>query len=234
MKIFNCIIVDDDEMDRLLVVAYAKRFESLNIVGVFNSAKAALSFLKNNEVDIAFLDIEMEDESGIELRKKVLNVPACVFISSHSELAAETFLIDTIDFIVKPYAFPRFEQAMSRVLEFMEVRHKIALFEKSMGDDFVYLKVGKEKIKIKTYDILYVEALRNHTLVVTNDNRYCVLSYISDLLQDSIFETFVRVHRSFAVQKIFIQKVNAMELLMTNNDKIPVGRNYKDNLNLVI
>ncbi len=234
MNIFNCIIVDDDEMDRLLVTAYAKRFVTLNIVGVFDSAKSALAFLENNTVDIAFLDIELENENGIELRRKAMNIPACVFISSHSESAAETFLVDTLDFIVKPYNFPRFEQAMSRVQEYMEVRHKAALFETSVGGDAVYLKVGTEQVKIKMHDILYLEALRNHTIVVTDQKRYCVLQFLSEILENTIFESFVRTHRSFAVQKKFIQKISHSEVLMNNNDKIPVSRTYKDNLLLML
>lgn len=230
MNIYNCIIVDDDEMDRLLVTAYAKRFDMLNIVGIFDSAKSALDFLDKNTVDIAFLDIELENESGIELRKKAMNIPACVFISSHSELAADTFLIDTIDFVVKPYNFERFTNAVSRVQEYMEMRHKAALFETSVGGDAVYLKVGTEQVKIKMHDILYLEALRNHTIVVTEQKRYCVFSYLSELLQESVFGSFVRVHRSYAVQKNFISKINTHEVLMNNNDKIPVSRTYKDNL----
>ena len=234
MNIYNCIIVDDDEMDRLLVTAYAKRFDMLNIVGIFDSAKSALDFLDKNTVDIAFLDIELENESGIELRKKAMNIPACVFISSHSELAADTFLIDTIDFVVKPYNFERFTNAVSRVQEYMEMRHKAALFETSVGGDAVYLKVGTEQVKIKMHDILYLEALRNHTIVVTEQKRYCVFSYLSELLQESVFGSFVRVHRSYAVQKNFISKINTHEVLMNNNDKIPVSRTYKDNLMLVL
>ncbi len=231
---FSCIIVDDDEMDRLMVVAYTKRFTALDIVGVFDSAEKALFFLEKNTVDVAFLDIELENENGIELRKKALTIPCCIFITSHSELAAETFMIDTLDFIVKPYNFIRFEQAISRVLEYMELRHKAALFETSIGGDVVYLKVGNEQIKIKMHDILYLEALKNHTIVVTDKKRYCVFSFIGELLQDTFFESFVRIHRSFAVQKKFIEKINATEVQLHNNTKIPIGRSYKDNLNLIL
>lgn len=232
MKVFSCIIVDDDEMDRLMVVAYAKRFNTLDIVGIFESANKALDFIEKNPVDIAFLDIELESESGIELRKKALTIPCCIFITSHSELAAETFMVDTLDFIVKPYNFVRFEQAIFRVLEYMEMRYKAYLFETSVGGDAVYLKVGNEQIKIKMHDILYLEALKNHTIVVTDNKRYCVFSFIGALLQDVVFESFVRIHRSFAVQKKFIEKITATEVELHNNTKIPIGRSYKDNLNL--
>jgi two-component system, LytTR family, response regulator len=234
MKVFSCIIVDDDEMDRLMVMSYAKRFDTLKIVGVFDSAEKALVFLENNEVDIAFLDIELQKESGLELRQKALSIPACVFISSHSELAADTFLLQTIDFIVKPYKFPRFEQSVSRIMEFMEIQHKVALFEASIGGDVVYIKVGNEQVKVKTHEILYLEALKNYTLVVTENKRHCVLATIGDLLQEKIFDSFVRIHRSFAVQKKFIQKIATSEVILHNNAIIPIGRSYKDNLNLVL
>lgn len=234
MNIYNCIIVDDDEMDRLLVVAYAKRFENLNIVGVFDTAKKALAFLTTNTVDVAFLDIELQNESGIELRKHAMQIPACVFISSHTELAVDTFMVNTLDFISKPYNFERFTKAVSRVDEFMEMRDKAAMFETNIGGDVVYLKVGTEQIKIKMQEILYLEALRNHTMVVTNGKRHCVLAYIGDLLSESIFGSFVRVHRSFAVQKNYIKKFTSSEVLMANNDKVPISRSYKDVLNFVL
>jgi two-component system, LytTR family, response regulator len=234
MKTFSCIIVDDDEMDRLVVQSYAKRFDNLKIVGVFDSAEKALTFLETNTVDIAFLDIELKNSTGLELRKKALEIPACVFISSHSELAADTFQLETLDFIVKPFKFDRFEQAMRRINEFMEIRHKAELFESSVGGDVVYIKVGGEQVKVKMHDILYLEALKNYTLVVTDKKRYCVLSNIGDMLQEAIFESFVRVHRSYAVQKKFIEKITSTEVLLNNNATIPVGRSYKDNLSLIL
>lgn len=234
MKPFDCIIVDDDEMDRLVVVSYAKRFSTLNIVGVFESAEKALTFLENNSVEVAFLDIELKGASGIELRQKALEIPVCVFISSHSEFAAETFEMQTLDFIVKPFKFPRFEQTVKRIEEFMEVRLKASLFESSIGGDAVYVKTGHDQIKVKLHEILYLEALKNYTILVTEGKRHCVLSNLGEILQEEKFSSFIRIHRSFAVQKQFIQKIGSQEIELKNNVSIPVGRSFKDNLNLVL
>lgn len=234
MKPFDCIIVDDDEMDRLVVVSYAKRFSTLNIVGVFESAEKALTFLEKNTIEIAFLDIELKGASGIELRQKALEIPVCVFISSHSESAAETFELQTLDFIVKPFKFPRFEQTVKRIEEFMEVRLKASLFESSIGGDAVYVKTGHEQIKVKLHEILYLEALKNYTILVTEGKRHCVLSNLGEILHEEKFSSFIRVHRSFAVQKQFIQKIGSQEIELKNNVSIPVGRSFKDNLNLVL
>ncbi len=234
MKAFDCIIVDDDEMDRLAVLSYAKRFPSLRVAGVFDTAEKALNFLSTNEVEVAFLDIELEGASGLELRKKALEIPVCVFISSHSESAAETFELQTLDFIVKPFRFPRFEQMMHRLHEFMEVRMKASLFDASLGGDAVYVKTGHEQVKVKLHEILYLEALKNYTLLVTDTKRHCVLSNLGEILQEDKFQSFVRIHRSYAVQKQYIQKIGSQEIELHNGNSIPVGRSFKDNLNLII
>jgi two-component system, LytTR family, response regulator len=233
MKSFDCIIVDDDEMDRLVAVSYAKRFSTLNIVGVFDTAEKALSFLETNTIVVAFLDIELKGVSGIELRQKALAIPVCVFISSHSENAAETFELQTLDFIVKPFKFPRFEQTVHRIEEFMEVRTKADLFESSIGGDSVYVKTGHNQIKVKLHEILYLEALKNYTILVTEDKRHCVLSNLGEILQEEKFNSFVRIHRSFAVQKQFIEKIGSQEIELKNKALIPIGRSFKDNLNFV-
>lgn len=234
MKPFDCIIVDDDEIDRLAVTSYAKRFSILNIVGIFDSAEKALTFLETNSIEVAFLDIEMPGASGIELRQKALEIPVCVFISSHTESAAETFELQTLDFIVKPFKFPRFEQTIKRIEEFMEVRLKASLFESSIGGDVVYVKTGHDQIKVKLHEILYLEALKNYTILVTEGKRHCVLSNLGEILQEEKFQSFVRIHRSFAVQKQFIQKIGSQEIELKNNVSIPVGRSYKDTLNYIL
>ena len=234
MRPFDCIIVDDDEMDRLVVLSYAKRFSILNVVGVFESAEKALVFLENNSIDIAFLDIELKGVSGIELRQKALEIPVCVFISSHTEIAAETFELHTLDFIVKPFKFPRFEQTIKRIEEFMEIRLKASLFEASIGGDTVYVKTGHDQIKVKLHEIIYLEALKNYTILVTDNKRHCVLSNLGEILQEENFQSFVRIHRSFAVQKQFIQKIGCHEIELINKVTIPIGRSFKDNLNVVL
>lgn len=234
MKALDCIIVDDEEIDRLTVLSYAKRFPILNIVGVFDSAEKALLFIDKNPIDVALLDIELEGASGLELRKRALEIPVCVFISSHSEAAAETFELQTLDFIVKPFKFPRFEQMMKRLEEFMEVRTKASLFESTLGGDTIYVKTGHDQIKVKLHEILYLEALKNYTILVTENKRHCVLSNLGEILMEEKFNSFLRVHRSFAVQKQYIQKIGSQEIELNNGNLIPVGRSYKDNLNLIL
>lgn len=233
MKKHKCIIVDDDEIDRLTVLSFAKKFPVLDILGVFESAEDAILIIEKEKIDILFLDIDMPGLSGIEFRKNALEIPVCIFITAHPEHAVESFQIETLDFIVKPLKLDRFTQTMRRIEEFMEIKLKASLFEASIGGDSIYIKEGHEQTKVKLHEILYLEALKDYTLVITDKKRHCVLSSIGNLLKENHFQSFIRIHRSFAVQKQFIQKINSTEILLNNNISIPVGRSYKDNLNLI-
>ncbi|OCB69212.1 DNA-binding response regulator [Flavobacterium piscis] len=231
-KKYTCIIIDDDEIDRLTVLSFAKKFPLLDILGVFESAEEAVLFIEKEKVDILFLDIDMPGLNGIEFRKKALEIPVCIFITAHPEHAVESFEIETLDFIVKPLKLDRFAQTVSRIEEFMEIKLKASLFEASIGGDTIYIKEGHEQTKVKLHEILYLEALKDYTLIITDKKRHCVLSSIGNLLKEDHFQSFIRIHRSFAVQKQFIQKINSSEIILNNNISIPVGRSYKENLNL--
>lgn len=176
----------------------------------------------------------MPNLSGLDFRKKTLEIPVCIFITAHPEHAVESFELETLDFIVKPVKLNRFSQTMSRIEEFMEIKLKAQLFESSIGGDTIYIKEGHKQTKVKLHDILYLEALKDYTLVVTNQKRHCVLSSIGNLLKENHFQSFIRIHRSFAVQKQFIQKISSNEIELKNNISIPIGRNYKENLNFVL
>lgn len=230
MKPYNCIIIDDDEIDRLTVVSYAKRFPLLNIIGVFENAESALPIIEKENIDILFLDIDMPVTSGLEFRKKAMEVPVCIYITAHPEHAVESFQLDTLDFIVKPIKLDRFTQTVSKIEEYLELRLKAKLFESSIGGDVIYIKEGYEETKIKLYDIIYLEALKDYTKIVTSSKRHCVLTSIGNLLKETHFQSFIRIHRSFAVQKQYIEKKLTNDVLLNNGAIIPIGRSYKENL----
>lgn len=230
MKKYNCVIIDDDEIDRLTVVSYAKRFSVLNIMGVFENAEEALPLLEKEKIDILFLDIDMPIMNGLDFRKKTMEVPVCIYITAHPEHAVESFELDTLDFIVKPIKLDRFTQTMSKIEDYMELKLKAQLFESSIGGDVIYIKEGHNETKVKLHDILYLEALKDYTKIVTSTKKHCVLTSIGNLLKENHFQSFVRIHRSFAVQKQYIDKKMSNELLLNNGILIPIGRSYKENL----
>lgn len=227
---YTCLLVDDDEIDRLTALSFIKKHSFLTVSGVFSTVKEALSFLETNEIDILFLDIDMPEENGLELRKKALHIPICVFITSHPEHAVESFELETLDFIIKPIKSDRFEQTIRRINDFMEIKQKATLFESSIGGGSIYIKEGHEHTKIKLHDILYLEALKDYTLIHTKNKRHCVLTNLGTLIKETNFHSFIRIHRSFAVQKQYISKINTQEILLNNEIKLPIGRAYRSNL----
>lgn len=234
MNRWKCLIVDDEDVDRLMVVSFAKRFDTLDIVAACRSTDEALAVLQKEPADILFLDIDMPGSNGLELRKKAAEIPACVFITGHAEYAVDTYELDTLDFIVKPLRFDRFEKAMRRVTDYLEIREKAALFELSFGDDSVTIKEGHEQSKVNLSDIIHLEALKDYTLLVTPRKKYCVWSNLGALLRKEPFTNFVRIHKSYAVQRQFVVGATTQKISLSNNTQLPIGRGYKENINALL
>lgn len=232
MRKFNCIIIDDDDIDRLTVISHVRKFDLLHIAGDFASTREALPILNSQDIDILFLDIDMPGGSGLDFRRSMQHIPVCIFITAHSEHAVESFELDALDFMVKPLKHERFQKTINRIEEFMAVKHKAALYEAGLGTDTIFIKEGHDQVKIKLHDILYLEALKDYTLIITHQKRHCVLSSLGALLKEKHFASFVRIHRSYAVHKAFVKKTGSTEVELLNATTLPVGRSYKDNLSL--
>ncbi|MBS7787168.1 response regulator transcription factor [Flavobacterium sp. CYK-55] len=228
MSLYQCLIIDDDEIDRLTVMAHARKHDCLKINGVYSSADEALQNGIPTDADVLFLDIDMPGINGLEFRKIMSQVPVCIFITAHPEHAAESFNLETLDFIVKPLKQDRFAQTIARIEQYFDVRNKAALFEKSAGTDTVLIKEGHKETRIKIQEILYLEALKDYTLIITPNKKHCVLSSLGNLLKESYFQSFIRIHRSYAVQKSYVKHKKPLEIELENGMIIPIGRSYKD------
>jgi len=230
---YNTIIVDDNEIDQLHTHLYAKRYPFLNIVGRFSAAADALVFLQNNKVDVLLLDIDMAGMTGHELRRQLGQEQACIFITSYPDYAVESFELAALDFLLKPIKADRFDKAMERLQTYLDIVQKASRFEGSLGPNAIFIKDGHEQVKVQLHDILYLEALKDYTRIVTTQKKYCVLSLLGNLLQETAFKTFIRIHRSYAVQKDFINKVTSQEVFL-KDITLPIGRTYRDALNHLI
>lgn len=223
---YTAIIVDDNDVDRLHTQVMVKKYPFIEIKGVYSNPVEAYTAIQEQEPDILFLDIDMEDMTGLELRRKLGNRQACIYITSYPDYALESFELAALDFLVKPINKARFDITMERLQQYLDIKHKAALFECSLGQDAVFIKDGHEHIKLQLQDILYLEALRDYTRIVTPAKKYCVLNLLGNLLQETAFKTFVRIHRSYAVQKHYINKITSTEVYV-NEITLPVGRSYK-------
>jgi two-component system LytT family response regulator len=226
-RIYKCIIADDHEIDRLSVAAAVKRHPFMQIIGIYSSAEQTLASLTKTLPDIAFFDIDMPGISGLELRKQLVDIPVCVFITSYPDYALDSFELAALDFIVKPIKTERFAKAAERIKAYLEIKHKAGLLDLTLGADTIFIKEGHEQVKLSLHEVVYLEALKDYTIIVTAQKKYSILSTLGNVLKEKQFEQFIRIHRSYAVQKHFVERIRAQEISV-NNVILPVGRNYKE------
>jgi DNA-binding LytR/AlgR family response regulator len=227
-KIYDCIIADDNKLDRLLLESYVRKYPFIHITGVFGSALEALAFVQENGApDILLLDIDMPEMSGLALREQLQQIPACIFVTSHPEFALEGFEMAALDYIVKPLKATRFAVAMARLEQFLTIHYKAELLDYTLGAGTLFIKSGLNHIKLQLHDIIYLEALKDYTGIVTNQKKFYVLTPLGSLLKEKDFQSFVRIHRSYAIQKHYISEISSKGIKV-NDLILPVGRTYKE------
>ncbi len=224
---YKCFIVDDSQLDRLTTASFVRKYSFIKIAGLFDSAGLAQEAAEKELPDVLFLDIDMPEFNGLDLRVQLEKVPACIFITAYPEYAVQGFEANALDFLVKPLKADRFDMSMNRLQYFLDIHYKAELLDHSLNEDSLFIKDGHEHIRIQFYDIIYLEALKDYTGIITRERKYCVLTPLGNLLKEKAFQSFIRIHRSYAVQKHFIRKVTP-KAIMVNNILLPIGRSYKE------
>jgi two-component system LytT family response regulator len=226
---FEYIIVEDNALDRLSLKAHLKPFNDFVSIGEYASAEEALIPIKEKKPSILFLDIDMGKMNGITLRSLLPEIPVCIFISSHLDYAFEGFEQNALDFLSKPIKKERFQSTLDRIRDYLKLKEKAVFLDNTIGKEFIYIKDGQQKIKLNMHEILFLEAFKDYTKIVTSNKAHFVLSSLHSLLLENSFASFIRVHRSFAVPKHVITAIKSNEIII-NQYVIPVGRTYKNNL----
>lgn len=225
----RCMIIDHDELDRLVLRHYIKQYENIEIVMSFDSAEKAVPYL-DLPIDLLIIETNLKGMSGIEFRKLAYKIPACIFVSSHPELAVNTFEMATLDFITKPLKTERFHYSIQKVFHYFEMKEKCECFDALIGENTIKIKENGSISLIKVADILYLEALKDYTRIVTLEKKHCILDSIGNLLHKNLFDSFIRIHRSYAIPRHLIRSKNTHEVELIHHIKLPIGRTYKDNL----
>ena len=225
------VIVDDDEIDRAAVELEADKFPFLKKIASCCNPVEALEIISHSKPDVSFLDIEMPGVSGIDLlRKKIISTSLPVLITSHPEFALEGFELEAFDYILKPVSSERFASCALRLRDFFRMRTKACAFESQQESNFIIIKQGYDKYKIAINNILYLEAMKDYTKIVTDEQKYLVLSTLNGIIEKLPRDVFIRIHRSYVVNK------NKVEAIQKNKIKIklfelPVGKLYRHELN---
>jgi len=220
----HCVIVDDEPLAITIIEGYLKKIPYIEIIGKFDNALPVYEFLKENSVDLLFLDVEMPNITGVDFLKSLTSPPAVIFTTANKNYAIDGFDLNVEDYILKPVTFERLLKSVNRVYE--KINQKIKK-EKNGTDDFLYLKENKKMVKVYYKNILYLESVKDYVKVVTTCKTVMTkqqLGYFESILDKT---KFLRIHRSFIISS---DKVDAYSLsgIDIGNTELPIGRKYKE------
>ncbi len=220
----KCLIIDDEPLAINVIKNYLKQFNTIEIVNTFNNAIEGLEFLKSNDVDLIFLDINMPLLDGLNFIKSLKVKPLIIITTAYEEYAVKTYELDVLDYLVKPISLPRFMIAINRVFE-VQNQHTPTL-KKTNDRPYIFVKIDKKKMK-KIYldDILVIESLRDYLKISTTTNRYIIHQTLCSFTDQLPQDNFIRIHRSYtvAINKIETVEGNCVEI---DGIRYVIGRTY--------
>ena len=229
---YNVIIVDDEYLARKLLQDYVSKVESLQLVATCSNAFEAMEALANNTVDIMLLDIQMPDLTGLELVKGLEKKPAVIFTTAYSEYAVDAFNLAVVDYLLKPFDFPRFFQAVRKAIGNVQPKAEETTKQAadiSKSNDFITVKADYKLYKINYDDLLFIEGQHEYVTFHTTQRRITALFALKDLEELLPKDRFVRVHKSYIVSFKHIQDLDKSDVTVAGN-KVPVGASYRDEL----
>lgn len=244
---YRCIIIEDNILERDALEMKLKKIDSLVVKAVLADGMQAVPVLKNEDIDIVFSDIDMPDLSGIELLKSLKNPPVFIFISSHSEHAAESFNLDVIDYIVKPAKIERLIKAVNKAIEYINAKRKVqaeapvkSIQAVAPANDFIrtidaqeyfFIKENNTHIKLNMGDVLYIESMGDFSKIsTTGEKSHMVLISLKNLEKQLPEHLFIRVHKQYMINVLHIKKITISDIKLSNNIVIPVSIAYKQAL----
>lgn len=237
--IINCIAIDDEPLALGLVCAFIEQTPFLKLIGRYSSAVEALVGLQDQKVDLIFLDIQMPNLNGMELARVLdsrgATKPRIIFTTAYNQFAIEGYRVDALDYLLKPFNYEEFLHASNKALTYFELVNRsnnpaiAAAAEHAEEEEYLFLKIEYQLVRIALNDILYIEGLKDYVKIYLQDKEKPLLSLTSlKALEEKLpSKRFMRVHRSFIVS---LNKINSItrNALQIGKVNITVGDQYKE------
>lgn len=228
MKI-NCIAIDDELPALNQMKDYISKIPYLNLVETFDNGLDTLNYLKDNNVDLLFLDIQMDDLNGIQLLQVLNNKPKVILTTAYDQYALKAFDLEVSDYLLKPISFERFVKAVEKIYRELNINvsGKEEKLEKKEQRSYCFVKTEFKMVRVDFNDILYIEGLKEYLIIkLVNDKVLSLMTFkeIIDILPE---ENFIRTHKSYIVA---INKIESIERnrIKIGEKLIPVGNTFKD------
>ena len=224
----QCIIVDDEQMERDVVRRYIQKIPTLKLIGEFGNAIDATIYLQDQSVDIIFLDIKMPQLSGTEFVRSLRNMPKIIFTTAHKEFAHEGFELDAIDYLLKPISFERFSRAVHKAIEYHDYKTR----PRYDAEESLFIYSEYRMMKISLQDIEYIESLEDYIKIHrTNDKPVLTLMTLKAVLEKLPSHKFRRIHRSYIVAVDKVRSILNRKVTLASSTELPVSDSYLSFIN---
>ena len=217
----TCIIVDDEPLAQEILEEYVKKVPQLQLLATLESGLEAIQFVKQQSVDLVFLDIQMPDITGIQTAGLLDAKTKVIFTTAYHEYAVEGFELEAVDYLLKPISFDRFLKAIQRLGQTDD-----ELQPKTTADDYIFVKAEYKIKKIRFDDILYIEGMKDYLRIVTSNEKVMTLLSFTKLMPKLPSSRFLRIHKSYVVSLNAIDSIEKGKLKL-GDTYLPVSESYK-------
>jgi DNA-binding LytR/AlgR family response regulator len=225
------VIIDDEDLAVDLIERLLVEYAEIEIIGKYYSSEMALKAIEKLKPDLIFSDIQMPKLNGVELVGKLSYKPLIIFTTAYNNYAVDAFNLNVLDYVVKPIAADRFKKAVTKAITQFQLQQYANLVSKS--ETYIILKKDGLEHKILYANITHIEGLKQYAIVHVGNNKFYLNETLKKLEHDFSAFGFIRVHKSFIANKHKIAKIKS-QILLIGNYEIPVGRMYKNNINLIV
>ncbi|MFY0604806.1 MAG: response regulator transcription factor [Flavobacteriaceae bacterium] len=222
MKILKCLIVDDEAPAIRLLASYIKKVPFLELSASTTDPIEAIRIIEQQELDLIFLDIQMPTITGIQLSKIIKDKISIIFTTAYPQFAIESYDLNAVDYLLKPFEFERFYSA---ILKVKPAKNK----PREAASDFIFIKTdGKNNFeKVSTSEIIYIESLKNYVSIHLNNKQIITYSTLKHFESELPKERFIKIHKSYIVSIQHIIKTDSLSVYVTNGNNLPIGDTYK-------
>lgn len=228
MSPLKCLIVDDELIATKIIANYAGKLDFLQVEAVCSSSVEAAGMLQNKEIDLMFLDINMPQLSGIEFLESLDKAPLTILTTAYSEYALEGFRLHVIDYLLKPFSFQRFFQAVQKANDLFRSRLLLQKNEEEKTTD-IYIRQGDAFLRINWDEILFVEAMQNYLKLHLDGKVFVIRQTMASLEEMLPKDVFFRIHKSFLVNIARIDAVSGGRLFISGIE-LPISKLRKEEL----
>jgi DNA-binding LytR/AlgR family response regulator len=218
----NCIAIDDEPLALSKLEGFISKVQELRLLRTFDDPVEAIGWLKEYRTDLIFLDIQMEQLTGIQFLEVIEPSSKVILTTAYDQYAIKGFELNVTDYLLKPFSFQRFLQAVNKAMEYFSQKNN------SENDSFIFVKTEYRLERIDIDDILYIEGMKDYLRIICSGKKIMTLQSFAKIEESLPEKKFCRVHKSYIVA---IDKIKSVErgVIIIADQRIPVSNTYKDN-----